>query len=328
MDARELLAAAKEHTYRAGNTRCVPMNGKHRMDLPSESKYNPYRTDYRMLARAAQYMQGNTLSMMVYGDAVGAGTGSSTGSLTGSSTGLAGLLQEIDDSPSGATLQLLRKYSIKPLPGTDMAIGQYEDYITGIYIPSDIHWVKLIIGGLPMGIYFGGAGSSGKSLEDILDESRVIPRQRDNLELILEMSRLGQIGFVHKQENRIDINGVSYNRIVPLQPFIPIAALQYHEVCLQVSESCDCYVESNLLPGMRMRQAMVDKQLILYAEGQVNPIICVASGMGGIGHVSGLNHWQSPLVAQLPAARGACIPGDSIPGDSIPIPIPIFSSFV
>ena len=246
--------------------KCARIKSKFRMDLPPESRFDKFRQDYRNVAQFAQIMQEMSTTLIV-NCRTESGTFDNVTNMK-SVTGMA--------ATNGTNLQLLQKVNCN----RKHLLCRNCDYLTAFYFPSDLPWVKLNIGGQTTGFYTGS--STGKPLDEILAEARVLPEQSENLELLLELSRQGKIGFVHKQEEQIHLDGIIYDRYILLHPFIPLIGLHYHEVQIECSAPCSFYIEVNNLEGPNRHALASTESLFLYADRQELPIVQITGGLGGV----------------------------------------------
>lgn len=259
---------------RGGVNSCPHINSNVRMDLPPTGiGFDKYRQEYRDLALAAKEIQKRTTTLIVTENTEG---GNSILTMLENHKQSKGILSLI---ATGRILQELCEYSTTydqgSSQGASYIIPRRGDMLNAFYFPSDLSWVKLNVNGITNGFYQGS--TQGKSLDQILAEARQIPEQVDNLELLLELSRKGKIGFIHKQEDQIVISGVTYDRYILIQPFIPLISLTYSCIKIISSEPCKFYVESNYLDVSR--SVMASSDFILYAEDQEYPLLCVVTGM-------------------------------------------------
>lgn len=162
-------------------------------------------------------------------------------------------------------------------------IKQIGKFLTAFYIPYDINWFKLQIGGNIVGFY--NNTDIPRNLEEILREAITIPAQNNTLENILMMSREGKIVLIHNMEETIVVNGIAYKRFVCVQPFLSV--VKYQQIRLILSEFCGFFVEwSGMGPmvpnGDGGFKPVIDDnvKLTYFFEGQEDPIYQTHEGVG------------------------------------------------
>lgn len=128
------------------------------------------------------------------------------------------------------------------------------DVITAFYIPEDVK-ISLKANDDTIAEFFQEYPI--QDLQDVLDESWTIPKEI-SLEQLLEISNIGNTGFIYNQDPEITIGGCKYIRTLLLHPFIPYSsAMLWVSLELQASEPCDVYIEMNMLHAELRR--MIEK---------------------------------------------------------------------
>ena len=219
------------------------MSCKLREDLPHRGA-NWSRDDIALFnEHRAKYKEGVQLAKSFYGDrAFIAGEESAT--VEGCMKLLTMMMNQGD-----SIAQLLMKCDTKD---NKIALTRSYDVITAFYVPEDIKWLKVDSNGSILGEFHGKYIEV--DLDEVLRQSWTVPSSEDSshLEYILWVSRQGKIGFVHNQEEIIDIDGVRYNRLIFMQPMIPVAQCLFVNMTITTSGPCTVNCRRNLIQLVRM----------------------------------------------------------------------------
>lgn len=250
------------------------MSSKLREDLPYSKKewgdraveiFNQWRDDYK---------QGVKVAKKFYGDRAFIADGESLNH--NSTTKLLMMMVE-----QGAKIaQLLVKSTTNT--ANIIKLTRAYDVITAFYVPEDVEWLKVISNGLTIGWFHGRYREL--DLEDLLEQSWSMPESADEsfLEYILWVSRQGKIGFVHNQEEDIEIDGVNYRRLIFMQPMLPIVQCAFTEVTIETSGPCTVYLEVSTCEG-ELRANLGHKPMTGWVEDLDDgiPLIQFSGGMVG-----------------------------------------------
>jgi hypothetical protein len=183
---------------------------------------------------------------------------------------------------TGKNAQLLIKYSPKE-EGDEYRIklNKNVDVITAFYIPKDLEWMKFYSGGALIGTFCGEPVEI--DLERILAESHTIPEVNDHfIEIILWKSRQGKIGVSHSQEKELVIDGVTYKRVIFVQPMFPITSTVFHEIYILLSDKRDIYLETGITQS-DLRAKLLNESMLAWCEDKSDkmPLVRITHGMVG-----------------------------------------------
>jgi hypothetical protein len=122
---------------------------------------------------------------------------------------------------TGKNAQLLVKFSpIEECGKYRINLVKSMDVITAFYIPEDLEWMKFTANEMTIGTFCGEPVEI--DLERILADSLTVPEVNDHfLEIILWRSRQGKYGIAHSQEKELIIDGITYKRVIFIQPMFP-----------------------------------------------------------------------------------------------------------
>lgn len=111
------------------------------------------------------------------------------------------------------------------------------DFITAFYIPEHVEWIELIdyIGYYTPVIDRWSRTFTHQDLNDLLEESRSIPKPRD--------FSIFEEETYYAQESEIIIDGIKYIRVIPVQPFLPIGKCNCSDLRIVTGEKCNIYIE-------------------------------------------------------------------------------------
>lgn len=130
-----------------------------------------------------------------------------------------------DSKKSVGYLTKIYNFNIKRIP-------RYTDIITAFYIPENCNRACLYIsvGGVNSLSKYESKGD--KDLNTILNESQSVPHEVP-IERILDSS-LNFEESCYYQQNSIIIDGHVYKRVVLCYPVIPLSAIGFHEVTVEI----------------------------------------------------------------------------------------------
>ena len=128
----------------------------------------------------------------------------------------------------------------------DIKFTRAYDVVTAVYVPEDLQSLHIIRNGGKIAEYTSG-NSVTHDLDQILAESWTVPESEDEsaLEYILWVSRQGKIGFIHNQEETINLGGQTFKRLIVVQPYLPMAAILYSDAWLRTEPGVTLYLEVN-----------------------------------------------------------------------------------
>jgi len=186
------------------------------------------------------------------------------------------LLGGLIDNNTASSQVLLKKELKQEEPF--ILIRSY-DFITAFYVPKDLKWLKFWGGGIVLGQYWGRIRDD-IDLEEILDQSKKVPDWQDKefLEYILWLSKQGKVGMIHRQEEEIEIDGVTHVRLIFIQPLIPNVAITYHELKVEISEDRAIYIEMNYAANEYRTTIRNQKYIPIWIENESdNSPLCLVS---------------------------------------------------
>ncbi len=96
--------------------------------------------------------------------------------------------------------------------------------ISAFYLPAFYSgWIRLFTS-VDLISEYNGQQIQETDLEEVLRQSQSVPswNDREFLEHILWLSRQGLTGVIHRQAEEIEIDGLSYVRVLLVHPFLPI----------------------------------------------------------------------------------------------------------
>ena len=182
------------------------------------------------------------------------------------------------------------------------------DVITAFYVPENIKWLKVIANGSCIGEFNGSPNEP--ELEEILRQSWLVPGSEDShLEYILWLSQQGKIGFVHNQEKTIEIDGVNYNRLIFIQPMLPICMCMFAHIDIYTSDPCNVYLEVSICSDLRGKMMRSD-QMVGWVEDCDEEIPIIIYRVGTV---------MRPYLSQIESVNDNVLEIDKIE-------LPIFNS--
>lgn len=154
------------------------------------------------------------------------------------------------------------------------------DVVSAIYVPDHIRTMKVRFNGFELKF---SLNPISRSLVDILEESRNLDFLNivDDLEHILSLSNNVK-GVIHSQEEEIEIDGIKYNRVIPVQPFLPLVMLAFTDTVFEFSEPCSVYFE-NCIINNELRNKLLRENLVGWIENCniKPPLFGLSDGMIG-----------------------------------------------
>lgn len=155
-----------------------------------------------------------------------------------------------------------------------LKLSRSFNIITALYVPEDCNNICLYINDMKMAEYKSDYKQAEPDIEVILQESKVIPPSKDDIEYILWLSKKGRTGYIHSQEEKITINGQIYKRVILLQPAIPLCSMYWCDNYIIVPDSRDIYVESIYICEL---VKMLNENWICFSP-YMNELVIVTSG--------------------------------------------------
>ena len=231
------------------------MSSKLRENLPVKGKYSP-ETLKIFDKHRAEWRKSVERTKAVYGKRAFIANGEAA-NCDGATKMLVMMMEQGED-----VAQLLMKYDLSTCQAT---ISRSVDVFTAFYVPEDVGWLKVEANGNLLGTFYGDYHEL--ELDQILRESWTLPRSENEsyLEYILWVSRQGKIGFVHNQEETIEIDGIVYKRLIFLQPVLPICQCCYAQILITTSNPCTVYLEGSIVDH-KFRNDLIRNDMLGWVE--------------------------------------------------------------
>jgi hypothetical protein len=142
---------------------------------------------------------------------------------------------------------ILEKYILEKITPIER---KANDFVTAFYIPENLTYLKLLANDLV--IYTYENKYIDIPIEDILHEHKFLPLQHDvtRLENILWECNQYDAKKMHNQQDEIIVDGITYKRIIPIQPCLPLSELLYQIIKIEVYDEDigNCiYIETFML---------------------------------------------------------------------------------
>jgi len=181
-----------------------------------------------------------------------------------------------------------------------------------LYVPTSLEWIVLRIGGCAEGYL---CGPPAPPLEEMLRQSRTLPQTAHRpLDDLLALARQTHVGYVHRQEEIITLDGEDYVRWVFCEPYFPLVAVSYQQVEYEVPVPTTVYAEGVML-DVAERLQMASEDHVLFATGEH----CgVATARDGMFLPCAVHRTASPRCAIMPDA--AVPPPTATPLADVPTP--------
>nr|QBK85790.1 MAG: hypothetical protein LCMAC101_03850 [Marseillevirus LCMAC101] len=180
---------------------------------------------------------------------------------------------------SGKNGQMLIKHSPKEKNGEYfIRLNRKADIITAFYIPKDLEWMKFTTNQMTIGTFCGEPIEI--DLETILAESLTVPDVNDHfLEIILWKSRQGKYGVAHSQEEELTIDGVTYKRVIFIQPMFPLTSTPFCDHYIYLSDKRDIYIETGMALT-ELRNELCNSHMLAWCEDKTDqmPLVRIRDG--------------------------------------------------
>lgn len=178
--------------------------------------------------------------------------------------------------------RILEKYTPKELghPIHVINLRRTVDFITAFYFPEDLEWAQLSSNEEFLGFFRGEPVEV--ELEYLLSNSLSVPESNGYfLEVLLWRSNHGENTISHSQEEKIEIDGMIYKRVIFIQPFLPMVAIPFSCLKLHLNDSRDIYIEGSVLSSLEERERNAVKKYILWYEDKTKwrPLLSVKDGV-------------------------------------------------
>jgi hypothetical protein len=149
--------------------------------------------------------------------------------------------------------------------------------ITAFYVPKDLEYLKISTESTEIANCYID-DQPGIELDELLRRASGVPTvPADALENFLELARDGACDPINDHRSEMIIDEIDYVRVVPVHPYIPLSAIHYSRIYIEVSSSCTVYYEGGTLATEERRDSY-QRPHTLYSP-TANAIIRVTDGM-------------------------------------------------
>lgn len=174
---------------------------------------------------------------------------------------------------SNKSLLTLRKQTPTDQITHNSTINHEYDIITAFYVPTNLDWMQIQIGNR-LTVEWSG---QPKLLEELLAVAQILPRPNDD---ILDLALTdGHMGYIHKCENVITLDGISYTRVDPIQPFLPMVLLLFDAITVTTSSPNITFWTEGTILNRETKTKLYLNEKIIFIENQLNPICTIIDGM-------------------------------------------------
>lgn len=203
----------------------------------------------------------------------------------------------------GKSVRHLEKVAISGTRCTPLSsnFSGHADLITAIYLPVGLDWVVVEENHLLL----AHTHNQSPPLEEILGQCRSLPYvMAGPLEDILGLVRKARVGYVHRQEETIVMDGDEYRRWVFVEPYFPVIGFR---LALRVPHPTTVYIEGVVL-DVGERNLMLDADHTLFATGDTPNLITINNGC-----LQTTSQDIGPIAIDIPGLGAPKIPGPDAP---------------